>query len=221
MCIMGILVKMIERTCKKCGETKPLEGFVKEKNCHFGHGFICKKCKAKNLQRHRLENPEKYKEYRRRYYHNNSEKHKERRRQSYNNDPEKHRERRRQYRTNNLEKCRKSLREYRLRSPEKNKENHKKYRLENPERYREYSRRYYANNKEQYGRYRKKTYDMLCDSYIKSLFRHQYGIKAKDITPQMIELKRELITFNRLKKEVLDGFNSRGNKRTEANGQAG
>jgi hypothetical protein len=35
----------MERTCKKCGETKPIEEFVEDKKCILGHLHICKKCR--------------------------------------------------------------------------------------------------------------------------------------------------------------------------------
>lgn len=43
----------MERTCKKCGETKPIEEFPKSKSTAGGHEFTCKRCsnkqKNKNL----------------------------------------------------------------------------------------------------------------------------------------------------------------------------
>jgi hypothetical protein len=39
-------------------------------------------------------------------------------------------------------------------------------------------------------------------------FHKIWAIKRKDITPEMIELKRELMLFNRLRKELTDGINS-------------
>lgn len=73
------------------------------------------------------------------------------------------------------------------------------------------------------GALKKKQRERLSDGYIKKLLRSggmTKNIKKEDITPQMIELKRELITFNRLQKELTDGINSKRNKRTEANGKA-
>jgi len=45
------------RTCKKCGEDKELEDFVKVKYCNNGRTYECKECLNKNL-----------KEYKRKYY---------------------------------------------------------------------------------------------------------------------------------------------------------
>jgi len=34
----------MERTCKKCGETKLIEKFTKNKNCKNGFNYICRRC---------------------------------------------------------------------------------------------------------------------------------------------------------------------------------
>lgn len=49
----------------------------------------------------------------------------------------------------------------------------------------------------------------LSDSYIKKLMSERKSLNVKNITPQMIELKRELIIFNRLQKEILNELNRR------------
>lgn len=49
----------------------------------------------------------------------------------------------------------------------------------------------------------------LDDQYIMRTLCCHTGMKIKDITPEMIELKREFITFYRLKKELTNGINSR------------
>lgn len=37
------------RTCKKCGETKPLEDFANNKSCKYGKEYRCKACVAQYL----------------------------------------------------------------------------------------------------------------------------------------------------------------------------
>lgn len=39
-------MKMSERTCRKCNETKPMELFVKHKQCKNGYAHYCKSCDA-------------------------------------------------------------------------------------------------------------------------------------------------------------------------------
>jgi len=49
----------------------------------------------------------------------------------------------------------------------------------------------------------------LTDSYVKSLLcAHDSSFKHKDITPEMIELKRELIQYKRIEKELKNVINS-------------
>lgn len=40
---------IMERTCKKCGETKLIEEFIIDKKYKSGHGYRCKQCKNKLL----------------------------------------------------------------------------------------------------------------------------------------------------------------------------
>jgi len=40
----------MERTCKKCGETKPIEKFRHNKNCKYGRGYMCNKCRHKQYR---------------------------------------------------------------------------------------------------------------------------------------------------------------------------
>lgn len=51
----------MERTCRECGETKPIEKFKKVASCRYGHGHICYKCFRK-----KWDNTEKGKERRKR-----------------------------------------------------------------------------------------------------------------------------------------------------------
>lgn len=48
----------------------------------------------------------------------------------------------------------------------------------------------------------------LNDNYIKKVLYLSHGLKVKDITPEMIELKRELILMHRGIKEIRDELNS-------------
>lgn len=36
----------ITRVCRKCGQEKPLEEFMNDKNCVLGHTHTCKQCNA-------------------------------------------------------------------------------------------------------------------------------------------------------------------------------
>ena len=65
----------MERICKKCGESKPLERFPKVKACREGRGGSCKKCqnamKAKTDKVLYWKNPEKKRKKCRNWHNNN------------------------------------------------------------------------------------------------------------------------------------------------------
>ena len=52
---------MKEKTCRRCGETKPLSKFYKNKNCKDGHGSYCKVCVNKTVKDSKT--PEKSRKY--------------------------------------------------------------------------------------------------------------------------------------------------------------
>jgi len=83
------------------------------------------------------------------------------------------------------------------------------WKLRNADRVKAYGRHYYRNRSGHYQRYRdknretirqkrKEAVENLADSYIRELLRKKYP--SEKITPEMIELKRELITLQRKRK---------------------
>ena len=59
---------------------------------------------------------------------------------------------------------------------------------------------------------RKKQKEWCCaldDNYIKKTFLNSLGIKADSVTPEMIELKREIIQYKRITKELNNVINRR------------
>lgn len=82
----------------------------------------------------------------------------------------------------------------------------------------EKSKRYQTINRKEILSYSKQYKQNLSKGYVVSLLNRKLG--RKYITPEMIEIKRELILFHRLEREVLNGLNSRGNQRTQAYGKA-
>ena len=77
----------MERTCKKCGETKPIEDFPKDTTNKYskGHKYTCKSCCHISSKKWRVDNAKEYRElnkarineYFRNYYQNNKNKLKE------------------------------------------------------------------------------------------------------------------------------------------------
>lgn len=61
------------KTCKKCGEAKPLEAFSPQKDCRDGRRPDCKACKTADMNRARREDPEKFRKRDRDRYANSPE----------------------------------------------------------------------------------------------------------------------------------------------------
>lgn len=55
------------KTCNKCGETKPLDDFPKRKDSPDGRRAECQQCYSKRQAKWRNENREKYNTYQREY----------------------------------------------------------------------------------------------------------------------------------------------------------
>lgn len=89
------------KTCTKCGEAKPLDGFHKDKRKRGARKSRCKECEAERSLRYREENREKIREYKRRYREENREKVLEQKRRYREKNREKIRERDRIYREEN------------------------------------------------------------------------------------------------------------------------
>ena len=58
----------MSKMCAKCGETKPLDGFHRDKGTADGRRGKCKECVREYDRRYREENRDKMLDYKRRYY---------------------------------------------------------------------------------------------------------------------------------------------------------
>ncbi len=67
------------KTCKKCGQTKPLEDFYKESRVKDGRQARCKTCHIKATEKYRKENPEIYRAASLKHWHSLNEKKKQER----------------------------------------------------------------------------------------------------------------------------------------------
>ena len=121
-------------------------------------------------------------------------------------------EQRRKYRKANAEKISERNRKYYKANAEKISEQKRKYRKANAEKTLEQKRKYRKANaekiSEQKRKYRKANAEKISEGYIKKCFQ-KYDSLA--ITPEMIELKREIIMFSRLKRGVKNGIAVAGN----------
>lgn len=70
----------ITRVCRKCGQEKPLEEFVKDKTRELGYSYTCKHCRREHACKYRADNHEKVLERTRKWRVDNPEKVRETRR---------------------------------------------------------------------------------------------------------------------------------------------
>ena len=119
----------MSKTCTKCGETKSLDDFHRNKDGAGGRRPDCKEC---------------VREYTRRYYEENRDKVRERKRCHY----EENRDNRRRYYEENRDKVREYHRGYYEENRDKVRERKHRYREENRDKIRECQRRYYEENRD-------------------------------------------------------------------------
>lgn len=130
---------MKNKTCKKCGETKPLDYFHKGKRMKDGYRNECKECNKAYQKKWREENAEHHREYvseycKRRYQENRAEKLDYQKKRYQENRAEKLEYQKRYYEENRLEILEQS----------------KKYYQQNKERHRELTRKWKQNNPERH-----------------------------------------------------------------------
>ena len=123
----------MSKTCTKCGETKPLDDFYRDKTGAGGRRPDCKECVREYSRRYHEENRDKVLESRRRYYEENRDKKLESRRRYYEENRDKVLESRRRYYEENRDK---EL-DYQCR-----------YREGNRDKMLDYKRRYYEENRD-------------------------------------------------------------------------
>jgi hypothetical protein len=75
------------KTCRDCGETKPLSDFYKHPQCRDGHFPECKVCRAAYAKRYREKNREQLKAKSREYWNANLAENNAKARQRYHADP--------------------------------------------------------------------------------------------------------------------------------------
>ena len=103
----------MSKTCAKCGETKPLDGFHRDKTRAGGRKPHCKECVREYKRRHYEENRDKERERNRRYREENRDKVRERNRRYYEENRDKRLGYSRRYHEENRDKERERKRRYR------------------------------------------------------------------------------------------------------------
>ena len=150
----------ITRVCRKCGQEKPLEEFVKDKTRELGYSYTCKHCRREHACKYRADNHEKVLE------------------------------RTRKWRVDNPEKVREYDRKYRADNHEKILEYGRKHYAENSERYNKYSRKWQAANPEKGRETRRYLREILSDGYLRrQLKRRNLPVTPETIDYKRIQLK--------------------------------
>lgn len=200
------------KTCKNCGEEKPIEEFVKNKNTKDGRLNRCYICD-------RL--------IRKKQYYTNHEYRKQKEKEYREKNKEKVKLWSHKYKEKNREKIRLAEREWRKNNPEKSRERSKRYHEAHPN----YKKEYYAKNKtklikkvvewqkENKERYKKrleewkmrdyskylemerlrgkKARNKLTDAYVVHLLRDNKKLLMEDVPKELIEAKRLQILIKR------------------------
>lgn len=150
----------ITRVCRKCGQEKPLEEFVKDKTRELGYSYTCKHCRREHACKYRADNHEKVLE------------------------------RTRKWRVDNPEKVREYDRKYRADNHEKILEYGRKHYAENSERYNKYSRKWQAANPEKVRETRRYRREILSDGYLRrQLKQRNLPVTPETIDYKRIQLK--------------------------------
>lgn len=150
----------ITRVCRKCGQEKPLEEFVKDKTRELGYSYTCKHCRREHACKYRADNHEKVLE------------------------------RTRKWRVDNPEKVREYDRRYRADNHEKILEYGRKHYAENSERYNKYSRKWQAANPEKVRETRRYLREILSDGYLRrQLKQRNLPVTPETIDYKRIQLK--------------------------------
>jgi hypothetical protein len=208
------------KTCKTCGEEKPIEEFVKSKNTKDGRLNKCKLCD--NL-------------IRKEQYYANHEYRKQKDKEYREKNKEKLNLCKRRYKEKNREKLRLAEKEWRKNNPELSRERSRRYREAHPN----YKKEYYAKNKSklikkvikwqkenkeryikrvkewkmknynawlQNERERHKTkVENLTDDYVVKLLKGKGKLLVKDVPKELIEAKRLQILIQREIKNLNKG----------------
>jgi len=115
------------KTCTKCGVEKPIEEFVKNKNCKIGYEGICKKCSSQYKKKYAGENIEKIKTYQKKRREIIKSKKPLKEKKTIEEKRKMRCEVAKRYRERNLEKCKQRCNDYKSKNKESLEEYRKKY----------------------------------------------------------------------------------------------
>ena len=121
----------MSKTCTKCGETKPLDDFHRDKTGAGGRRPDCKECVREYKRRYHEENRDKELDRHRRYHEENRDKVRERKRRYYEENRDKVLEYKRRYHEENRDKVLEYKRRYHEENRDKRLEDARRYHEEN------------------------------------------------------------------------------------------
>ena len=100
------------KTCKICGEEKPLNEYHKKKDTKDGHDSRCKKCKSEKAKDYYSENKDKILECQKEYHSENRDKSLERSKKYYYENKDKISEKKKEYYFENRDKRLEQMKDY-------------------------------------------------------------------------------------------------------------
>jgi hypothetical protein len=135
----------MSKVCSKCGESKPIEAFSKDRTRADGLAKWCKTCATKGHKEYYAKNNEKVKAYYKEYRAENEEELLAKKRAYYQANKERLRTYAKEYRLNNPEKVRLKGEKWRRKvNPEKIQAYDRKWRKNNPDKHRHRAAMYRA-----------------------------------------------------------------------------
>lgn len=129
--VQELIFNMKTKKCPKCGETKNIDEFYKNKTRKDGFSSWCKKCDNKNHKNYTENNKELLKNYGGEYYDNNIEKKRLQKRKSYQKNKENILQKAKKHRLKNIEKYETRNKEYYEKNKQEINKKHKIYYLNN------------------------------------------------------------------------------------------
>lgn len=192
----------MERTCKKCGETKPIEEFEKCKGCDYGYSHRCKKCVNKIKGERGKLDIEKRRQNGRRLYSNNRDAYLATKYKWRRKNPDKASAiRRKNYLKHKNERCN-YAKIYRQLHYESIKEWEANYQINNREIILQRNRIQHKRNRIKISDTNKENAKNLTDNYVESIIRRTTKLNLKTIrqNPKFIENYRQQIKVKRLLK---------------------
>lgn len=184
---------METKRCSRCGEEKPLSEFKKNPRNKDGYEYTCKICESKRQKEWRLKNRDAIKEYQKRYNEAHRLQKNAGQRQRYLKSKGGILKRQSEYYKIYDDDFKKSCRI-------REKIYMANYRLKHRNRLKQQRKQYYTNNREEILLKAKerdtKNRVNLSDSYIISRLKGR-GFSLSDITPELIELKRQQLKLER------------------------